>query len=160
MKDLQWRRLSLTQLLRPLTMISRKRSRRSIPSQKRRCLHMRTKFLNIDRGSGVSLPSYHLLPIFSLLRIICSCRAQIASTRATSLIPQTLEEMASDTEQQKLQQLLNIKGQAALTREERRKRQRSLDAIDAPSFYALCEVQPFCTVFDREFEARFASFSN
>lgn len=59
---------------------------------------------------------------------------------ATSLIPQTLDEMALDADQQELQRALKLKGQSALTREEKRQRQRSLEAIDAPSFYALSKV--------------------
>ena len=69
------------------------------------------------------------------------CRARSARVSAsTSLIPQTLEEMAVDTDHQKLQASLKRRGQAALTREEKRKRQRSLEAIDAPSFTSLCQV--------------------
>jgi len=58
---------------------------------------------------------------------------------SSSLIPQTLEEMALDTEHQQLQESLKRRGQAALTRDEKRKRQRSLEAIDAPSFHSLCQ---------------------
>mmetsp|Transcript_18915 Transcript_18915/g.57145 ORF Transcript_18915/g.57145 Transcript_18915/m.57145 type:complete len:482 (+) Transcript_18915:194-1639(+) len=57
-----------------------------------------------------------------------------AGAGATSLIPQTMEEMAADEEAAATRELLERRGQAALTREERRRRQRSLDAIDAPPF--------------------------
>jgi hypothetical protein len=75
-------------------------------------------------------------------RLIASkaCRAQSAKVLASSLIPQTLEEMAVDTEHQQLQESLKRRGQAALTRDEKRKRQRSLEAIDAPAFHSLCQV--------------------
>ena len=76
----------------------------------------------------------------------------------TSLIPETLRGLEQDTEQQALAQRLQEEGQAALSREERRKRQRSLDTIGAPSFSAVLRVtvvQPCmgqacmtCQVFD------------
>ncbi|GFR40117.1 hypothetical protein Agub_g671 [Astrephomene gubernaculifera] len=57
----------------------------------------------------------------------------------TSLIPQTLREMEEDVELQEHLTTLAAAGQQALTREERLKRQRSLDALGAPSFYATCK---------------------
>ena len=58
----------------------------------------------------------------------------------TSLIPETLEEMASDTEFQQTAARLQKLGQAAMTREEKQKRQRSLDKIGVPSFGAMVKV--------------------
>jgi hypothetical protein len=58
----------------------------------------------------------------------------------TSLVPQTLRELSEDSNQQALMQRLQRDGQAALTKEERRKRQRSLDGIGAPSFPAVLKV--------------------
>lgn len=58
----------------------------------------------------------------------------------TSLIPETLEGMEQDTELQQYLQQLAKSGQQALTREERLKRQRSLDKLGVPSFYAVCKV--------------------
>lgn len=58
-----------------------------------------------------------------------------------SLIPQTLEEMDADVEFQQHLQSLAARGQAALTREERLKRQRSLDSLGVPSFYAVAQVR-------------------
>ncbi|CAL8469655.1 g9196 [Coccomyxa elongata] len=52
----------------------------------------------------------------------------------TSLIPETLRELSEDKEQQALVQRLQQEGQAHLSKEERRKRQRSLDSIGAPPF--------------------------
>lgn len=52
----------------------------------------------------------------------------------TSLIPETLRELSEDKEQQALVQRLQQEGQARLSKEERRKRQRSLDSIGAPPF--------------------------
>ena len=72
------------------------------------------------------------------------CKDQIVcrqSTReSTSLIPQTLDEMATDLEYQDIQRSIKSRGQTALTREEKRQRQRSLEALDASSFYTLCQV--------------------
>lgn len=73
--------------------------------------------------------------------------AAAAGASATSLIPQTLEEMESDVESAATRDLLKRRGQAALTREERRQRQRSLDAIDAPPFNSVLKVSllPLCS---------------
>lgn len=60
----------------------------------------------------------------------------------TSLIPQTLEELDGDVVQQELLRRVAQEGQAALTREERKARQRSLDNLDVPSFNAYCRVSP------------------
>jgi len=81
----------------------------------------------------------------SSLEACTPCRAQSAKVFASSLIPQTLEEMALDTDHQQLQDSLKRRGQAALTRDEKRKRQRSLEAIDAPPFHSLCLVNHGCT---------------
>ncbi len=62
------------------------------------------------------------------------------ATSSTSLIPETLEEMASDTEFQQTAARLQRLGQAAMTREEKQKRQRSLDKIGVPSFGAMVKV--------------------
>lgn len=58
----------------------------------------------------------------------------------TSLIPETLKELSDDREQQALVQRLQQEGQASLSREERRKRQRSLDSIGAPPFQSVLRV--------------------
>ena len=52
----------------------------------------------------------------------------------TSLIPETLEDMQQDAEFQQTAERLARLGQGAITREERRQRQRSLDKIGVPSF--------------------------
>ena len=52
----------------------------------------------------------------------------------TSLIPETLRDMLSDQEFQAAQRALQAKGQLALTKEERKQRQRALDDIGVPSF--------------------------
>ena len=62
------------------------------------------------------------------------------STANVSLIPETLEGMASDAEFQQTAARLQKLGQAAITREEKRKRQRSLDKIGVPSFGAMVKV--------------------
>ena len=59
----------------------------------------------------------------------------------SSLVAETLEEMEADEDSKKLAQQLQTRGQAALTREERRARQRSLDAHACPSFQALLKVR-------------------
>ncbi len=66
--------------------------------------------------------------------------AAAAGAAATSLIPQTLEEMEADADSVAVRELIKRRGQAALTREERRRRQRSLDAIGVPSFQAVLAV--------------------
>ena len=48
--------------------------------------------------------------------------------------------MASDEEFAATAARLSARGQAALTRDERRKRQRSLDAVGAPSFQSVLKV--------------------
>jgi hypothetical protein len=69
--------------------------------------------------------------------------AAAAGASATSLIPQTLEEMGQDLESAAVRDLLKRKGQAALTREERRQRQRSLNAINAPAFGDVLKVRSY-----------------
>eukprot|EP00093_Oithona_nana_P011141 11141.XXX_772797_774448_1 [CDS] Oithona nana genome sequencing. len=54
--------------------------------------------------------------------------------KRTSLIPETLRDMLSDQEFQAAQRALQAKGQLALTKEERKQRQRALDEIGVPSF--------------------------
>eukprot|EP00210_Caulerpa_lentillifera_P004404 g4202.t1 len=54
--------------------------------------------------------------------------------KSTSLIPETLEDMSRDEEFQTTQRKLEEFGQIQLTREERRARQRSLDALGIPDF--------------------------
>lgn len=74
-------------------------------------------------------------------------RGAVLDSERTSLVAETLEEMASDEDSRKLAQQLQARGQAALTREERRARQRSLESLGAPSFPSLLEVQsPFCMI--------------
>jgi len=60
-----------------------------------------------------------------------------ATTSRTSLVPDTLKDMAEDTELQAHLAELAAKGQAALTREEARARQRSLDNLGLPNFYQM-----------------------
>ena len=64
----------------------------------------------------------------------------IASVNGTSLIPETLEEMSTDLDFQETAARLQRLGQAAMTREEKVKRQRSLDTIGVPSFAALVKA--------------------
>ena len=65
----------------------------------------------------------------------------ITKVIGTSLIPETLEEMASDNDFQQTAARLQKLGQAAMTREEKQKRQRSLDKIGVPSFGSLVKVR-------------------
>lgn len=58
-----------------------------------------------------------------------------------SLIPLTLDELESDEELQALYARVQQEGQAALTREEAQRRQRSLDAIGAPPFGEALQVR-------------------
>ena len=58
-----------------------------------------------------------------------------------SLIPLTLDELESDEELQALYARVQQEGQAALTREEAQRRQRSLDAIRAPPFAEALQVR-------------------
>ncbi|KAL4429197.1 hypothetical protein ABPG77_010176 [Micractinium sp. CCAP 211/92] len=59
---------------------------------------------------------------------------QGAPPGATSLVPETLEQLAADEELQQLHARAAEVGQAALTREEAKLRQRSLDKLGAPPF--------------------------
>ncbi|BDA44657.1 hypothetical protein COCOBI_06-1350 [Coccomyxa sp. Obi] len=61
----------------------------------------------------------------------------------TSFIPETLRELSEDKEQQTLVQRLQQEGQARLSKEERRKRQRSLDSIGAPPFPSVLKASSF-----------------
>ena len=67
-------------------------------------------------------------------------QANTAKVADESLIPETLESMASDTEFQQTAERLRKLGQAAITREEKQKRQRSLNKIGVPSFGAMVKV--------------------
>lgn len=71
----------------------------------------------------------------------CRRDAPAAGGPRESLVPQTLEDMEGDTELQQHLQRLSESGQQALTREEKMKRQRSLDNLGVPSFYAVCKVR-------------------
>ena len=51
-----------------------------------------------------------------------------------SLIPETLKQMENDEEFQLTAEKLRKMGQAKLTREERKKRQRALDHLGVPNF--------------------------
>lgn len=51
-----------------------------------------------------------------------------------SLIPETLRDMLSDKDFQAAQRALQAKGQLALTKEERKQRQRALDTLGVPAF--------------------------
>ncbi|KAL4443396.1 hypothetical protein ABPG75_011133 [Micractinium tetrahymenae] len=53
---------------------------------------------------------------------------------ATSLVPETLEQLAADEDLQQLHARVAEVGQAALTREEAKLRQRSLDKLGVPPF--------------------------
>jgi len=57
----------------------------------------------------------------------------------TSLVPDTLTGMQGDTELQATLAALAAKGQAELTREEQRARQRSLDSLGVPPFARMCQ---------------------
>ncbi|EIE21430.1 Fe-S oxidoreductase [Coccomyxa subellipsoidea C-169] len=70
-------------------------------------------------------------------RVSCAAVEERTQQGRTSLIPETLRELAEDREQQALVQRLQQEGQASLSREERRKRQRSLDSIGAPPFQSV-----------------------
>ncbi|KAK9811493.1 hypothetical protein WJX72_004775 [[Myrmecia] bisecta] len=73
------------------------------------------------------------------------CRVHALSPQVeaqrTSLIPETLEDMAADVEHLATVQRIQEVGQAVLTREERRKRQRALDGMGVPSFGAMLKEQ-------------------
>ena len=67
--------------------------------------------------------------------------AAVTGAAGTSLIPQTIEEMAADADHAEHVARVAALGQAALTREERRRRQRALTSVDAPSFQATLAVR-------------------
>uniref|UniRef100_A0A061S601 Fe-s oxidoreductase n=1 Tax=Tetraselmis sp. GSL018 TaxID=582737 RepID=A0A061S601_9CHLO len=67
----------------------------------------------------------------------CLVKALRREDEGGSLIEQSLAELDSNPEQQLLLARLEEEGQAALTREERRARQRSLDRLRMPSFQKL-----------------------
>eukprot|EP00955_Chlamydomonas_euryale_P095864 364965-Chlamydomonas_euryale.AAC.16 len=58
-----------------------------------------------------------------------------------SLIPQTLEDMEVDGELQAHLAQLAKQGQAKMTREEQRQRERALNKLNVPSFGATCKVR-------------------
>eukprot|EP00238_Polyblepharides_amylifera_P008311 CAMPEP_0196588764 /NCGR_PEP_ID=MMETSP1081-20130531/61663_1 /TAXON_ID=36882 /ORGANISM="Pyramimonas amylifera, Strain CCMP720" /LENGTH=380 /DNA_ID=CAMNT_0041911369 /DNA_START=178 /DNA_END=1320 /DNA_ORIENTATION=+ len=61
-------------------------------------------------------------------------RVILGQRQAGSLIPQTLEEMKSDPELQRITKELQEKGQKQLTKEERTKRRRALEGLGLPGF--------------------------
>ncbi|KAK9866068.1 hypothetical protein WJX84_008165 [Apatococcus fuscideae] len=69
----------------------------------------------------------------------CCAGGKVLDVERTSLVAETLEEMATDEDSKKLAQQLQARGQAALTREERRARQRSLESLGAPAFQSLLQ---------------------
>jgi hypothetical protein len=77
--------------------------------------------------------------ISPLLSLLHPCRrlrsaATDAASSSSSLIPDTLQLMESDTEFQATLAAVKSKGQAQLTREEARARKRSLQHLNLPSF--------------------------
>jgi hypothetical protein len=68
-------------------------------------------------------------------------RSSVLHEGRTSLIPETLRELSSDQELQEVAQRVQERGQKELSREERRKRQRSLDELGAPPFQSVLQVQ-------------------
>lgn len=64
----------------------------------------------------------------------------ITTVNGTSLIPETLEDMSTDADFQQTAARLQKLGQAAMTREEKQKRQRSLDKLGVPSFGSMVKV--------------------
>ena len=91
-------------------------------------------------GVAGSSPYGRSAPRNALSRVGREEREAALTTGAASLIPQTLEEMAADPEHAGHAARVAAAGQAALTREERRRRQRALDSIDAPSFLSTLAV--------------------
>lgn len=75
-------------------------------------------------------------------------RTVTAASSATSLIPETLELLESDEELQQLHARVAKVGQAALTREEARRRQRSLDSLGVAPFGAVLQAAG-CTPLSR-----------
>lgn len=93
----------------------------------------------------------HIHILQMLTKLACPCSTAMSSSsdvqieaitnvNGTSLIPETLEEMASDVDFQQTAERLRRLGQAAMTREEKQKRQRSLDKIGVPSFGSMVKV--------------------
>ena len=64
-----------------------------------------------------------------------------STSTCTSLIPETLEDMQQDAEFQQTAERLSRLGQGAITREERRQRQRSLDKMGVPGFNTKLKVR-------------------
>ncbi len=96
--------------------------------------------------SEFCLPNLNISPKAACMpcrqRVSCAAVEERTQQERTSLIPETLRELAEDREQQALVQRLQQEGQASLSREERRKRQRSLDSIGAPPFQSVLKVSP------------------
>jgi radical SAM/Cys-rich protein len=57
-----------------------------------------------------------------------------SSSQRVSLIPQTMEEIATDTEHMQTMHALNTVGQKRLTLDQRKKKRRALDALGVPDF--------------------------
>lgn len=66
------------------------------------------------------------------------------AAKGESLIPKTLEEMSEDVDFQATLKRIQEEGQQALTREEKLKRQRSLDNLGVPSFQRVLNVRGVC----------------
>lgn len=71
-------------------------------------------------------------------RLTEEARRALEADSAGSLIPKTLEEMEGDAEFARTAADLKRLGQKALTREERRRRQRALDNLGLPGFGEVC----------------------
>ena len=67
--------------------------------------------------------------------------AAAGASARTSLIPETLAGLDQDPELLALHAAVAAGGQAALTREEQRRRQRSLDALGVPAFQEVLQVR-------------------
>ena len=83
----------------------------------------------------------NLRPTFVWFWTACRARGTTGAPKMGSLIPETLEEMSNDEEFKRTAEQLRQRGQAALTREEKMKRQRSLDNLGVPSFFKVAQVR-------------------
>ncbi|KAL6753379.1 Fe-S oxidoreductase [Haematococcus lacustris] len=67
-------------------------------------------------------------------------RVYSVAGQRTSLVEETLQDMDKDAEFQQHLADLAARGQLELSREERKRRQRSLERINTPSFYSVCQA--------------------
>lgn len=118
-----------------------------------RCRRLRNVPHSPDAGGDGALPAWSAAARFRQVAAQAPSSSSIDAARSDTINLQDTCEPAnmpvprntgrlqeSDSQSAAVRELIKRRGQAALTREEQRRRQRSLDAIGVPSFQAVLAV--------------------